>query len=687
MVRITGNLATNAGVAICGGTAIYFPTSVNATESTSAGCGTADTTNSSGVFSCISLAANKYDIRVNCGSAFRWDRYADEIQHATFQTGDGCSSGTEGNVYFGIGTDAGLRWSTADSGNHAFVIASGASNQIIHLTSMTDIATDWCDSANAADTEVKVHSSTTPASDYLMLGRHTGTVATIDVQGGTTLNLDIAGATELTVTSAGLNVPANSNINFTGTTGTNDIVLTNALADALSITDGSADVMVFDTNTAGNVITITASLAVDGDIDFTGPQEITTTTGDLTLNPAASTNITLTDDDADALDAANSAASYYLISTINTTTGTTAHVLDTEDATIASATGATYRLMSLPTSTWTFTGSTQMTSLQETVSILGPTLATDSVGLTIDKATTLSLTAPIEGTAGGGTTLTATSAARILNTSGTPATQYGLFIEDLTAGATSDYGIWIAGADTAAIAIASADPLQLGVAGTATGTMNWQGASSGTVNMTVAATAGCWTLTLPVNNGTPCQVLTTNGCGVTSWASASAGAVARAGGSTTEATTTSTSATCLITVSSLCIAVTTPFQVFNLARKSCGASVSASGGLKLNSTVIAAPTTCANDANNMTATFSTTDEVQAGHYWSIVNPIVAGYTVARAVGIQSHGPATVFRALSRATTAARPNAITEAVILRSLSGNASVTIGQDEMHIYTFSST
>ena len=119
MVRITGNLATSAGVAICNGTAIYFPTSVNATETTAAGYGIADTTNSSGVFQCLSAAANKYDIRVNCGSAFRWVRYADEVQHATFQTGDGCTSGLEGNYYVGIGNDAGMRWSIADASNHA----------------------------------------------------------------------------------------------------------------------------------------------------------------------------------------------------------------------------------------------------------------------------------------------------------------------------------------------------------------------------------------------------------------------------------------------------------------------------------------------------------------------------------------------------------------------------------------
>lgn len=523
MVRLTGNLTSTAGAAVLGASVAIFPTSRNADQSTAACLATATTTtNSSGLWDELALAANKYDVRIICGSSVRWRRYSDEVQHATFQTGDGCSSGTEGNFYLGIDLDVGLRWSTADADRHAFVIGLGASNQM-HIAPCGDIATDWARGSNSTNAELDIHNAAAPATDYLALGNHDGTTATIDVVGGTTLALNIAGNTELTVTASGLNVPANSDILFTGTTGTNEINLVDSVADALSITDGTADIMVFDTATAGNVITITASLALDGDIDFTGPQEITTTSGDLTLNPTASLNVTLTVDDADAFDLSNDTSSYYLVSTINTVTGTVAHTFDTEDAVVASATGAVYTLMAVPGATYTFTGSTQMTSLQETVSVVGPTLATDSVGLTIDKATTLALTAPIEGTAGGGTTLTAASAVRLLNTSGTPTTQYGIFIEDLTAGATSDYGIWIAGADTAGIVIASADPLQLGVAGASTGTMNWQGATSGTVNMTVAAAAGSWTFTLPVNNGAASQVLQTDGCGVTSWATAAGG--------------------------------------------------------------------------------------------------------------------------------------------------------------------
>ena len=253
MVRLTGNLATNAGVAICGGTVVYFPTSVNATESTAANSGTADTTNSSGVFQCLGLAANKYDIRVNCGSAFRWDRYADEIQHATFQTGDGCSSGLEGNFYWGLGLDAGIRWSTADASNHALVIATGTLNEVVHITSMTDIAIDWNQCPNASDTEVQIHSSTSPAANYLMIGRHTGTIATIDVVGGATLNLDISGTTEGHVDACG----------FCTITGNFYAINNTSVLNATTLGSGVT------ASSLTSVGTLT-SLAMGGDIDLNG---------------------------------------------------------------------------------------------------------------------------------------------------------------------------------------------------------------------------------------------------------------------------------------------------------------------------------------------------------------------------------------------------------------------------------
>ena len=65
--------------------------------------------------------------------------------------------------------------------------------------------------------------------------------------------------------------------------------------------------------------------------------------------------------------------------------------------------------------------------------------------------------------------------------------------------------------------------LQLGLAGTVTGVMNFQGSTSGVVTIQPAAAAGTYTLTLPADDGTADQVLTTNGTGTLTWTTPAAG--------------------------------------------------------------------------------------------------------------------------------------------------------------------
>ncbi len=62
-----------------------------------------------------------------------------------------------------------------------------------------------------------------------------------------------------------------------------------------------------------------------------------------------------------------------------------------------------------------------------------------------------------------------------------------------------------------------------GNAGGVSGSVALSGATSGTVGITVAAIAGTWTLTLPIDDGTPGQFLQTDGSGVTNWQTVSAG--------------------------------------------------------------------------------------------------------------------------------------------------------------------
>jgi hypothetical protein len=98
---------------------------------------------------------------------------------------------------FGTGDDASVLWSDADADNHTLVIGLGDTNQSLHITDKGAQATDWNVAAETHPT-VYIHSNTTPATDYVTIGEHDGTSASIDVVGGTTLNIKIAGTTEST---------------------------------------------------------------------------------------------------------------------------------------------------------------------------------------------------------------------------------------------------------------------------------------------------------------------------------------------------------------------------------------------------------------------------------------------------------------------------------------------------------
>ena len=324
-VRLTGNFYTSAGVATCGAAVAIFPASTAATQSTSVCSATATTTtNSTGVWDELTLAANTYDVRITSGSSIRWRRYNEEVQHTTFQTGD------DGNFYLGNGVDVGHRWSTGDASNHAYVIGIGDTSQQMHITDLGAIATDWARSAGTHP-ELAIHSNTTPITDYMAIGNHDGTTGNIDVVGGTTLALKIAGNTEASITAAGLVLPACSDLSFTGSTGTNDIVLTNGLADALSITDGSADVVVVDTSTAGNVITMTSAVTVSNGLTSTAAANTlgatsfndadVTNVGDIALDSISADgtdiNIAVDDNSATALTIKQGSDAYLIIDTAN----------------------------------------------------------------------------------------------------------------------------------------------------------------------------------------------------------------------------------------------------------------------------------------------------------------------------------------------------------------------------------
>lgn len=202
-------------------------------------------------------------------------------------------------------------------------------------------------------------------------------------------------------------------------------------AGAITINSGAL------TLTSGNVV------LTSGNVDFS----------------AAASDIVFKAATAAALELSDGTTKYYAIDSRVTTVGVTTHALDISDYTLASAAGAVATGLSLAAHTLNLTGNTQVTTQVDTVVLGARTIAGDGIpgAVTVDEANTLLAVAPTEGA---NAVLTAASAVRILNAGGTPVSQYGLYIEDLTVGATNDVGIYIAGSDTAAIYVA-ADPVRL----------------------------------------------------------------------------------------------------------------------------------------------------------------------------------------------------------------------------------
>jgi hypothetical protein len=70
--------------------------------------------------------------------------------------------------------------------------------------------------------------------------------------------------------------------------------------------------------------------------------------------------------------------------------------------------------------------------------------------------------------------------------------------------------------------LAATNKITLGAASGTTGSVEFVGTTSGVVTVKSADAAGTWTMTLPTDDGSSGQYLSTNGSGITSWVSASA---------------------------------------------------------------------------------------------------------------------------------------------------------------------
>ena len=166
--------------------------------------------------------------------------------------------------------------------------------------------------------------------------------------------------------------------------------------------------------------------------------------------------------------------------------------------------------------------------------------------------------------------------------------------------------------------------------------------------------------------------------------SGGSGALTRVGGNSTEATTTSTSAVDLMTVSSLTIAALTPFMLALVHRKTSGAAASSNGGLKLNATVVAEA------AGGLAKVFQTsaTDRVERGYAMVHVGPRLTNYERS-AVGVHGNYSSGILEVIDTApvNSADMPTVEITDVIIRGLVSNASVTCAVDELHIYEFATS
>lgn len=174
------------------------------------------------------------------------------------------------------------------------------------------------------------------------------------------------------------------------------------------------------------------------------------------------------------------------------------------------------------------------------------------------------------------------------------------------------------------------------------------------------------------------QVFTAQGAGVLpAWAAASAGALTRVGGNTTEATTTSGSAVDLLAVSSLSLVAGTPVLVVALFRKSAGAADATGLGCKINATVVAA---------NVGVT-NAVDQAESGMVLIRFTPNTATYLENGFLETRSSGGGNqvlLDRCLTR--TLALPAATVTDIILRG-HANSGLTCGHDEMQVYSYATS
>ena len=268
-------------------------------------------------------------------------------------------------------------------------------------------------------------------------------VTTSLTTGSTTFAL--VNTTATTVNFAG----AATALNIGATTGTTTIANAASVSGALTlygtptIASTAMQTLNLGGTTTGNIQLAAGSATPAFVLTTAGQVGIGTTGPDaaLEINHATGDSLRLTYNDS------NGSATNYTDFSLSATGELT---LTGSAATLGASATAEKTFLTLTPGIITLTAPTAVTSLMETVVFTGATIAADAA-TTVNKATTLSLVAPIDST---NATITDASALRILNVTsgaGVLTNQYGIYVDSLTAGATANYGLYVAGGDIATL--------------------------------------------------------------------------------------------------------------------------------------------------------------------------------------------------------------------------------------------
>ena len=167
-----------------------------------------------------------------------------------------------------------------------FALSMAVTNAMAATTISTNISTGGTLAVTGAST---LTGNVTAAGTLAVTGATTQTgllTTTAGITSGSNINSDTDSTDSLGIT--GTRWASTFSDNFTGNTITLDgattvnvLTVTDNVADALSIVDGDSDLIVFDTRTGAEVVTITPNTAITGTLAVTGA---TTFTGAVTAN-------------------------------------------------------------------------------------------------------------------------------------------------------------------------------------------------------------------------------------------------------------------------------------------------------------------------------------------------------------------------------------------------------------------